>query len=48
MFGLTDLVGRAGTRAASMAALCVLALSVGSVAAKAETRTLKFYNLHTK
>lgn len=48
MLGLTDLVGRAGMRAASMAAFCALALSVGTVAARAETRTLKFYNLHTK
>ena len=48
MFGLTDLVGRAGFRAASIAAVCVLALSTGATAARAETRTLKFYNLHTK
>lgn len=48
MFGLTDLVGRATGRAASMAAVCLLALSAGTIAAKSETRTLKFYNLHTK
>ncbi|MBC8129780.1 MAG: DUF882 domain-containing protein, partial [Rhizobiaceae bacterium] len=48
MFGLTDYVGRATVRAVSIAAVCLLTLSVGTAVAEAETRTLKFYNLHTK
>lgn len=48
MFGLTDYVGRATLRAASIATVCLLAMSAGALGAKAETRTLKFYNLHTK
>jgi uncharacterized protein YcbK (DUF882 family) len=45
---MTDVVGRAVFRVASTAALCALVLGAGSVSSRAETRTLKFYNLHTK
>ncbi|WP_224004441.1 DUF882 domain-containing protein [Aureimonas sp. SA4125] len=45
---MTDVVGRAAVRVASTAALCALMLAAGSVSTRAETRTLKFYNLHTK
>jgi uncharacterized protein YcbK (DUF882 family) len=45
---MTDVVGRAVFRVASTAALCALVLGAGSVSTRAETRTLKFYNLHTK
>nr|WP_244639313.1 DUF882 domain-containing protein [Aureimonas endophytica] len=44
---MTDAVGRAATRAASYAAICVLTVCAGSAVAKAETRTLKIYHLHT-
>ncbi len=48
MFGMTDVVGRAALRAASYATACLMALFVGTAAAQAETRNLKFFNLHTK
>ncbi|MCW4116220.1 DUF882 domain-containing protein [Aurantimonas sp. MSK8Z-1] len=46
MFGLTDLVGRAIGRVATIAA-CAAVLALAGTAARAETRTLKFYHLHT-
>ncbi|WP_152048063.1 DUF882 domain-containing protein [Aureimonas psammosilenae] len=47
MTGLTDAVGRATSRAASYAAICILSVCTGTLAANAETRSLKFYHLHT-
>jgi len=47
MFGHTARVGRRAWRIATFAALSLLAVSAVT-AAQAETRVLKFYNLHTK
>ena len=47
MFGHTARVGRRAWRIATFAALSLLAVSTVT-AAQAETRVLKFYNLHTK
>lgn len=47
MFGLTDAVGRAALRAASYAAVCLLTVCTGTAIARAETRSLKIYHLHT-
>ncbi|WP_102961205.1 DUF882 domain-containing protein [Mangrovicella endophytica] len=44
---MTDRAGRWAGRVASIAAAGLLLFSAGTVAARAETRTLKFYHLHT-
>ncbi|MCB8839561.1 DUF882 domain-containing protein [Aurantimonas sp. VKM B-3413] len=46
MYGLTARAGSSGWRAAAIIILSLFALGVAS-AARAETRVLKFYNLHT-